>query len=167
MRQWIAPAAIAAAGGVAAVAGLAPAATPGDAETAATTRAAANMTGRQVVPAQRTRARGTARFSMDSRRRGTIRYSIRARGLHGSARHVQLRQGRRGRNGPVVLRLVRNSRGFVALPKSGSWIQRDIECCYDTMPDVIRAMRRGDLYFQIYTATYGNGEIRGQTKASR
>lgn len=109
--------------------------------------ASLTLRGSEEVPPVNTSAIGSGRIMVHSDR--SVSGSVSTSGLNAMAAHIH--QGARGQNGPVVVGLVKNGDNSWAVPAGA----RLTEAQYDTY-------RAGNMYVNVHTAAYKDGEIRGQ-----
>lgn len=111
----------------------------------------AKLTGEQEVPAVTTEASGTAVFNLTA---AGLEYLITINNMSMTAAHIHL--GKIGVEGTVVKTLTTSFQGNTA---SGIWTSNDTEAFNETM---LKALLKGELYVNIHSNEYPDGEIRGQ-----
>ena len=108
------------------------------------------LAGAQENPPVLTAAAGSAALTVNTSS-GQISGTVSTSGLVGTAAHIHT--GEAGINGPIIVSLTQST------ATSGDWI---------VPPNVIltgeqmAALNAGNLYFNVHSATYAAGEIRGQ-----
>lgn len=114
----------------------------------------ATLDGSQEVP--RVNSSGTGSASMlYIKGTGEFRYDLQTSGLSGDPTSAHIHRGARGVNGPVVktLTLFPSGIGF------GYWAKDDPE---PLSRELVKELLRGNLYINAHTASFQNGEVRGQ-----
>ncbi len=108
----------------------------------------ASLTGAEQTPPTASAARASGAATLN---RGTrlLQATVTTSGLSGASVHIH--EGARGINGPIVLSLMESPAG------SGQWSGQSV--LSSTQVDTLLA---GDMYFDVHTAAFPNGEIRGQ-----
>lgn len=105
-----------------------------------------SLRGNQEVPAVTTAASGTGVFTLNS---NGLQYNITVQNLSGSITGAHLHFADTGVNGPVVHTIT-----FTGNSASGTWVN---------LTDEQRtAILSGDIYVNVHTSVYSDGEIRGQ-----
>jgi hypothetical protein len=84
-----------------------------------------------------------------------LSYNITASGLTSAITAADLHVGSAGQSGSVIKTIIFNGNSA-----SGAWLKDD--AAQPLTADVQAALRRGDVYFEIHTMSYADGEIRGQ-----
>lgn len=111
------------------------------------------LRGSQEVPPVTSSALGAGSLLTTISTREVIA-SVVTSGIAGTAAHIH--EGALGVNGPIIVPLVETSAG------SGIWNGRS------TLSDAqYNALQAGNLYFNVHSAAYPNGEIRGQIVVQR
>jgi hypothetical protein len=105
------------------------------------------LTGVQEVPSVNTTATGTGTFSLTA---SGLAYTITLKNLSGSSfTGAHFHSGAAGINGPII-----QSISFTGNTASGTWTNLSSEHR--------NALLQGNVYVNVHTAAYANGEIRGQ-----
>lgn len=109
---------------------------------------AATLSGGQEVPQRQSNALGAGTVVVEPVTRSMIA-TLSTSGISGTAAHIH--QGATGINGPIIFPLTETS------PGSGIWTARATltEAQFNTL-------RAGDYYFNVHSAAFPDGEIRGQ-----
>jgi hypothetical protein len=142
-----------------ALAGLAVIAVPA---LAATSKFKATLNGKTEVPKTTSKATGTATFTVASNGK-SIKYTLKATGLSGSAQAAHVHFGKPGKAGPVVINICPKP---CSLPKSGTLTSKQ----FAKAPGVanfaaaVKDLKKGDAYVNIHTKKFPAGEIRGNIK---
>ncbi len=138
----------------------------------------ANLKGFQEVPAISTTGEGRCKAKISSDET-TIEYKLSYSSLEGGAiQQAHIHFGQKAVNGGVVVFLCTNTGGPVGTPAcppspgtvTGTILADDIigpagqGIAAGELLEAIDAMRAGKTYCNLHTATYPNGEIRGQVK---
>jgi hypothetical protein len=116
----------------------------------------ANLTGAQEVPPVATPATGTGSCVLTS---AGVEYDITIEGLLGTFQLAHFHDAPAGVNGGVVKTITGSFSGFTA---TGVWAAGDAE---PLTPARIARYLTGDLYLNVHTSSFGNGEIRGQLRS--
>lgn len=111
------------------------------------------LTGAQEVPPTGSAAHGAGTLLATAATREVAAAVITA-GIPGTAAHVH--QAAPGVNGPIIVPLAEST------PGSGIWTGRGT-----LTPDQFTALQSGDMYFNVHSAVFPNGEIRGQIAVQR
>lgn len=126
----------------------------------------ATLSGKEVVPAVNTEAKGTAIFTMNEELDG-INYSIDVSNLK-NVTGAHIHKGKRGLNGPVVLALIEGkAEGEVeGNLVEGVILEMDLEGPLQgkSLDDLIKLFRNKEAYVQIHTEEHPKGELRGVIK---
>lgn len=115
----------------------------------------AKLTGEQEVPAVTTEASGTAVFNLTAE---GLEYLITINNMSMIAAHIHL--GKIGVEGSPVKTLTASFEGNTA---SGVWTSGDSEAFNEAM---LKALLKGELYVNVHSGDYPEGEIRGQIENS-
>lgn len=107
------------------------------------------LTGDQEVPPVSTAAsgKGSVKVADD----GSISGNVTTTGLDATMAHIHLAAA--GKNGPVIVPLVKTSDGVWAVPPGAK-----------LTAEQLKAFQAGDLYVNVHTAANKGGEIRAQLK---
>ena len=107
------------------------------------------LSGDQEAPAVKTTATGSGTINVATD--GAVTGSVTTTGMTGTAAHIH--HGAPGKSGPVV----------VPMAKSGdnTWT---VQAGAKLTPDQLKAYQAGELYVNVHSAAYKDGEIRGQIK---
>lgn len=109
---------------------------------------AATLTGGQEVPQRPSSASGSGTVVIQASTR-QMTATLTTTGIAGTDAHIH--QAPAGLNGPIIFPLAETARG------SGVWTARAV------LTDAqVSAFRAGDFYFNVHSAAFANGEIRGQ-----
>lgn len=106
------------------------------------------LSGAQEVPPNTSGATGTGNISVDTST-GNFTATITTNGITGTAAHIH--QGAQGVSGPVVFPLTQTVPGGNTWTTSGKMTSTQIS-----------TLTAGQFYFNVHSATYPAGEIRGQ-----
>lgn len=107
------------------------------------------LTGAQEVPPVSTRASGRSTIAVASDR--TVSGSVIVDDMKATAAHIH--QGAAGTNGPVIIPLTRTSDTVFSVPRDTRLNDQQYA-----------AYKAGNLYINVHSSTYPNGEIRVQLK---
>ena len=105
------------------------------------------LSGNQEVPPVTTSASGNGTFAVGPDK--SVSGSITTAGVAASAAHIH--DGAPGRNGPVIIPLVRTSENIWSVPAGAKLTDAQHE-----------RYRAGNLYVNVHSAAHKGGEIRGQ-----
>jgi len=106
------------------------------------------LTGAEEVPPVSVPGSGTGSFTIGED--GAVRGSVTTTGVQGTMAHIHL--GARGKNGPVIIPLVKNGDSYAA-PQGAKLTDAQLQ-----------AFRAGDLYVNVHTAQNKGGEVRAQLR---
>ena len=126
-----------------------------------------HLSGKEVVPVVKTTAKGMATFKpeMDGK---TLHYSLTVDGIENvTAAHIHI--GKKGKNGPPVAGLFAGPKKegmFSGTLGEGTITEKDLvgPMAGKTVEDLIKALHAGELYVNVHTVKYPDGELRGQIK---
>jgi hypothetical protein len=125
------------------------------------------LTGQDEVPPTNTKATGTADFAVHSNGK-IMNYSVNVNNID-KVTMVNLNQGKKGENGPVVVPLIRFKSLTPTGPINGQLAQGNISSIDLKGPlkgmqisDLTRLIEDNNTYVNIQTKLYPDGEIRGQ-----
>lgn len=107
------------------------------------------LSGTQEVPSISTAASGNGAIAVGSDR--SVRGSVTTLGISGISAHIH--EGAPGKNGPVVIPLVKTSDGVWSVPAGSKLTDAQY-----------KSYEAGDLYVNVHSDAYKNGEIRAQMK---
>ncbi len=127
----------------------------------------AELSGGAVVPQVTTTAKGTAEFetTMDGKE---LKYKLTVEDIENvSAAHIHI--AKKGKNGPPVAGLFAGPKKegkFGGTLGEGTITDKDLvgPMAGKTIKDLIKALRSGELYVNVHTDKYPDGELRGQIK---
>ena len=108
------------------------------------------LEGSQEVPAVQTEATGSGDFKIHNN--GTVTGSVTTTGVEGTAAHIHI--GAEGVNGPPILTLIKKGDKYSAPPNAKLTEAQQ------------QSFQNGELYVNVHSAEYPNGEIRDQLLAS-
>jgi hypothetical protein len=125
------------------------------------------LSGKEVVPAVMTTASGEAVFKLE--KDGTeLNYKLTVKGLENvTAAHIH--SGMKGKSGPPVIPLFAGPKKegkFSGMLAEGTITAKDLRGALEgkSIEDVVKMIKAGELYVNVHTDAYPNGEIRGQIK---
>lgn len=107
------------------------------------------LSGDQEVPPVTTQASGTGSIRVADD--GSVSGSVKTQGLAGTAAHIH--SGGPGKNGPVVLPLVKGADGEWMVPPGSKLTAEQMQ-----------AYKAGELYVNVHTEAHKGGELRAQLK---
>lgn len=105
-----------------------------------------SLTGEQEVPPVKTSATGSGMFAIAAD--NTIAGSVSTKGVAGTAAHIH--EGAAGKNGPVI----------IPLTKSGDTYS--VPAGTKLSASQANEFKAGNLYVNVHSARYPNGEVRSQ-----
>lgn len=127
----------------------------------------AELSGRAVVPQVTTTAKGMATF--ESAMGGKeLQYKLTVEDIENvTAAHIHI--GKKGKNGPPVAGLFAGPKKegkFSGMLGEGTITDKDLvgPMAGKTVKDLIKALRSGELYVNVHTDKYPDGELRGRIK---
>jgi CHRD domain len=106
------------------------------------------LSGANEVPPVTTSASGEGTISVADD--GAVSGSVMTKGIQATAAHIHV--GAAGKNGPVAVPFTKDGESFKA--PAGAKLNAD----------QMKAFKAGELYFNVHSAKYPDGEIRGQLK---
>ncbi|MFB3924838.1 MAG: CHRD domain-containing protein [Syntrophales bacterium] len=127
----------------------------------------AKLSGKEVVPPVKTKARGEAKFQL-AKDGNAMSYQLTVKNIENvTAAHIH--SGAKGTNGPPVVNL------FTGPKKEGKFSGKLSEGTITadnlagslkgkTIGDLVQMIRAGNAYVNVHTDKYPDGEIRGQIK---
>jgi CHRD domain len=125
------------------------------------------LTGGTEVPHIKTAARGMAVFKPEMGGK-ELHYAVTVKDIDNvTAAHVHF--GKKGKNGPPVVGLFAGPKKegkFSGTLAEGTITEKDLAgpLAGKTIKDFIRALHRGELYVNVHTDKYPDGELRGQLR---
>jgi hypothetical protein len=127
----------------------------------------AELSGSAVIPEVTTTAKGAAEFedTMDGKE---LKYKLTVEGIESvTAAHIHI--AKKGKNGPPVAGLFAGPKKegtFSGTLGEGTITDKDLvgPMAGKTLKDLIKALRSGELYVNVHTDKYPDGELRGQIK---
>lgn len=127
----------------------------------------AKLTGQDEVPPTNTKATGTADFVIQSNGK-IMSYNVNVSNID-KITMVNLNQGKKGQNGPVVVTLIRFKSLTPTGPVNGQLARGNISSTDLKGPlkgmqisDLARLIEDNNAYVNVQTSLYPDGEIRGQ-----
>jgi hypothetical protein len=127
----------------------------------------ATLTGKNEVPAVKTKAKGTAVFKLSSDGQ-SLAYTLKVKGIQNvTAAHIHT--GKMGANGGVVVGLFAGPKKegkFSGVLSKGTITDKDLggALAGKTMADLLAMIKSGEAYVNVHTDQNKPGEIRGQLK---
>jgi hypothetical protein len=127
----------------------------------------AELSGGAVVPEVTTTAKGAAEFEATMGGK-ELKYKLTVEGIENvTAAHIHI--GKKGKNGPPVAGLFAGPKKegtFSGTLGEGTITDKDLvgPLAGKTVKDLIKALRSGELYVNVHTDKYPDGELRGQIK---
>src|SRR4029079_13112288 len=107
------------------------------------------LKGDQDIPPVTTSASGTGTFQVAADR--SVRGSVSINGMTPTAVHIH--EAPAGKAGPIIIPLVQTANGVWSIPEAAKLTAAQYE-----------SYRAGALYYNVHSAAYKGGEIRGQIK---
>lgn len=107
------------------------------------------LSGNQEIPPVTTTGSGTGTFSIAPDK--TVRGRVTIAGMTPSVVHIH--EAPAGKNGPIVIPLVQTADNVWTVPEGAKLTDAQYE-----------SYKAGNLYYNVHSATYKGGEIRGQLK---
>lgn len=107
------------------------------------------LSGNEEVPATKTLASGKADISISEDR--SVSGNVYVSDMKPTAAHIH--EGAPGKNGPVVLGLNKTSDNSFAVPPNAKLTEAQF-----------KAFKAGNLYINVHSGVYPNGEVRAQLK---
>jgi hypothetical protein len=122
----------------------------------------ATLNGKQEKPTTTSKATGTATFTVATNNK-SIKYTLKASKLSGSAQAAHVHFGKAGVAGPVIINICAKP---CKLPKSGTLTSKQFAKApgVSNFAAAVKALKNGQTYVNIHTKKYPAGEIRGQIK---
>jgi len=105
-----------------------------------------SLSGAEEVPPVKTAGTGSGSFRVAEDR--TITGSVTTKDVPGTAAHIH--QAAKGKNGPVIVPLTKNGDTY-SVPEGRKLTEAQL-----------KALKAGELYVNVHTAKYKNGEVRAQ-----
>jgi CHRD domain len=126
----------------------------------------AKLTGGEEVPPVTTKARGEAVFTLG--KTGELTYTLRVKDLE-NAVAAHMHTGKKGEGGPPVAALFSGpmkAGKFSGVLAKGSFTDKDLigPLAGKSIKDLVDMIKAGNVYVNVHTEKYGDGEIRGQVK---
>lgn len=127
----------------------------------------ARLGGNESVPAVKTKAKGDAEFKL-SKDGKSLHYKLKVSNINNvNAAHIH--KGKKGQNGPVVAGLFAGPKkegNFKGTLSEGTITEKELmgELEGKTVDTLVQLIKSGDLFVNVHTDTYPDGEIRGQIK---
>lgn len=127
----------------------------------------AELSGGAVVPQVMTTAKGTAEFETTMSGK-ELKYKLTVEDIENvTAAHIHI--GKKGKSGPPVAGLFAGPKKegkFSGTLGEGTITDTDLmgPMAGKTLKDLIKALRSGELYVNVHTDKYPDGELRGQIK---
>ena len=109
-----------------------------------------SLSGKNEVPPNDSSATGSAMVTLMAD--GAIKAHVTANGMEATAAHIHMAAA--GANGPVVVPLEKQGSDFVSKADA------------KLTPEQVTAYRGGQMYVNVHSAKFPNGEIRAQLKGS-
>ncbi|HEX8950125.1 MAG TPA: CHRD domain-containing protein [Dissulfurispiraceae bacterium] len=125
------------------------------------------LTGSEIVPPVKTTARGEAVFNK-GRTTNEVTYRLTVHNLQGAtAAHIH--EGKKGKNGPPIATLFAGptkTAKFTGTLAEGTITGKDLigPLKGKTLKEFVHLMNAGELYVNVHTEKYPDGELRGQIK---
>lgn len=116
-------------------------------------RFSANLTGDQEVPPTGSTATGTGVVTVNPETL-LLTATVNTSGITATEAHIH--EGAPGQNGPVVIPLTQTA------PGSGVWV-----AAQTITEEQLATLRAGNYYFNVHSAAFPNGEIRGQIRVDQ
>ena len=120
------------------------------------------LNGAQEIPTNLSRGAGIFRGNFVNA--NTLRYNLRVENLTGPPTGAHFHLGSIGQNGPILknitLRASPSPNGTQLWVAEGMWSALDLQQPLNTA--LINELNRGNIYVNVHTAEYPDGEIRGQ-----
>ena len=127
----------------------------------------AKLTGKEVVPAAMTKAKGEAdlKLSKDGKE---LTYNLKVKGI-GNVTAAHIHTGKKGENGGPVAGLFagpKKAGKFSGVLAKGAIMDKDLigPLAGKTVADLVAMIKSGGAYVNVHTDKYPDGEIRGQIK---
>jgi CHRD domain len=109
------------------------------------------LSGDQEVPPVTTSAMGVGKIAISDD--GAVSGSVVTKGIEGTMAHIHT--GAMGKNGPVIIPLIKSADGNTWTVPAGSKLT----------PDQMKMYQSGELYVNVHSAANKGGEIRAQLKS--
>ncbi|HTR56967.1 MAG TPA: CHRD domain-containing protein [Casimicrobiaceae bacterium] len=107
------------------------------------------LSGSQEIPPVTTNATATGVISVGADR--SVRGSVTVAGISPTAAHIH--EAPAGKNGPIVIPLTQSADAVWTVPEGAKFTDAQFE-----------SYRAGNLYYNVHSAAYKGGELRGQIK---
>ncbi len=127
----------------------------------------AGLSGKQVVPAVTTKAKGEAIFRL-SKDGKDLTYTLKMKGIENvTAAHIHA--GKKGENGAPVAGLFAGPKKegkFSGVLAKGTIADKDLvgSLAGKTVGDLVKLIKDGGAYVNVHTDKYPDGEVRGQIR---
>lgn len=127
----------------------------------------ARLSGNESVPAVKTKAKGEAEFKL-SKDGKALNYKLKVSNINNvNAAHIH--KGKKGESGPVVAGLFAGPKKegkFKGTLSEGTITEKELmgELEGKSLDALVQLIKSGDLFVNVHTAAYPDGEIRGQIK---
>jgi hypothetical protein len=107
------------------------------------------LSGAQEIPPVTTAATGTGVINVGADK--SVRGSVTVSGVSPTAAHIH--EAPAGKSGPIVIPLTQTGDGVWSVPEGAKFTDEQFE-----------SYKAGNLYYNVHSAAYKGGEIRGQIK---
>ncbi len=127
----------------------------------------AKLSGHDVVPAVKTKAKGDTEFKL-SQDGKELSYKLKVKDIENvTAAHIH--KGKKGENGPPLAGLFAGPKKegkFSGILAEGKITEKDLlgELQGKPLDELVKLIKSGDLYVNVHTDAHPDGEIRGQIK---
>ncbi len=127
----------------------------------------AKLSGRDVVPSVKTKAKGETDFKL-SKDGKELNYKLTVKDIENvTAAHIH--KGKKGQNGPPLAGLFAGPKKegkFSGVLAEGTITEKDLlgELQGKPLDELVKLIKSGDLYVNVHTDAHPDGEIRGQIK---
>ncbi len=125
------------------------------------------LSGHEVVPAVKTKAKGETEFKL-SQDGKELSYKLKVKDIENvTAAHIH--KGKKGENGPPLAGLFAGPKKegkFSGVLAEGKITEKDLlgELQGKPLDELVKLIKSGDLYVNVHTDAHPDGEIRGQIK---
>ncbi len=127
----------------------------------------AKLSGRDVVPVVKTKAKGDTEFKL-SKDGKSLSYKLTVKDIENvTAAHIH--KGKKGENGPPVAGLFAGPKKegkFSGVLAEGTITEKELlgELQGKPLDELLKLIKAGELYVNVHTDAHPDGEIRGQIK---